>query len=334
MFRTERLPGFDVQCVLVKGISLESIPGPTASTVLYVQPCATVEGRVNCELRFGIPGKGALEIFYDFPTLSRILDAYDDDFDETRVSSNLGIARVQWRGKKILISKNGRIVIREAVDEGDARDTIDFLSRLLAPSVICDKCGQVVLNCAMASCGRCARQQPSLTALPVNPLLTEGVQRIQNLTKALIERRDSLEKEAIRGEPVVPSYGPLAKVDEIAHLSLDLIVNSRSREGLAAGILLLGQAWDLNLILGLLDQIHRGSSSDRGSLVMPLLHMLELWLLALKESVDSIVNEGAREGSAGRWVQVSEVWSSLRRDVENDPKLRTLLDHLFERWPV
>ena len=193
MLRTEKLLGF-AECVLVKGISLENMPGLPESTVLYIQPCASIEGRVNCELRFGIPGKGAKEIFYDFPTLSRILNVYSDNFAETRASYNLGVARVQWQDKKILISKNGRIVIREAVDEEDAKATIGFLSRLLAPSIICDRCGQVILNCATASCGECAKEQASLVNLSRNVLWTEGIHGMRNLTSALIERRDSLDK--------------------------------------------------------------------------------------------------------------------------------------------
>jgi len=332
MFRTEKLPGFDAQCVLVKGISLESMPGPTASTVLYVQPCATVEGRVNCELRFGIPGKGALDIFYDFPTLSCILDAYDDDFDETRVSSNLGIARVQWRGKKILISKNGRIIIREAIDEEDARETIDFLSRLLAPSIICDRCGQVVFNCALGGCGECARQQASLKALPVNILWTEGFQRMQNLAKALTERRDSLEKEAMGGPAV--SYEPLStQVDGMAHLSLDIIVHSSNREELAVGVLLLRQAWDLSLILGLFEQLRQHNlPSDRNSIIS-ILQMLKIWLLALEESVDGILDEEARQSSKRQWAQFSEAWSSFRRQAENNSTFEAILSPLVERWP-
>jgi len=335
MLRSEKLPGFDVECVLAKGIRLESVPGPTGSTVLYLQPCATVEGRVNCELRFGLPGKGVREVFYDLPILSHTLNTYSENLVEVRVSPNLGVARVQWRGKKILISRNGRIVIREAVDEEDAKATIDFLSRLLAPSIVCDRCGQVILNCAMASCGECAMEQASLAPLTNNILWTGGVERIQNFTRALIGRIDSLDKEVTRGESITSSYGPLfTEVDRIARDSLGLIVDSSNREELAVGVLLLGQAWDLSLILGLLDQIHRGSSSDRGSLVMPLLRMLELWLLALKESLDGVVDEGARESPMKRWAHVSEAWSNVRRRAENDSALKVFLSPLVERWPV
>jgi hypothetical protein len=273
-----------------------------------------------------------LDIFYDFPTLSRILDAYDDDFDETRVSSNLGIARVQWRGKKILISKNGRIIIREAVDEEDAKATIDFLSRLLAPSIICDKCGQVILNCATVSCGQCSTQQPFLKALPSNLTWTEGFQRIQNLTRGLTERRDSFEEEVMGGSAA--SYEPLStQVDGMAHLSLGLIVHSSNREELAVGVLLLRQVWDLSLILGLLEQSRRDKLSGGQKSIISILQMLKIWLLALEESLDGILDEEARESSARRWDEVLAAWGSLRREAEDDLKLRTLLDPLFERWP-
>ena len=333
MLRTEKLSGFDAECVLAKGISLESVPGPTGSTVLYIQPCASVEGRVNCELRFGIPGRGAKETFYDFTILSRVLNAYNDKFAETRVSSNLGVARIQWQGKKILISRNGRIVIREALDEEDAKATMDFLSKLLAPSIICDRCGQVLVNCATASCGECAKQRASFATLPVHPLWTDGVQGVGRLTDALIERRESLEKDV---KLVVPSSsGPLsAQADKVLRLNLDLIVQSGDREELVAGIVLLRHAWDLSLILELLDQVHQQGHNNLGSFVTPILRTIESWLIALKESTDGIVDERARRSSITRWPQFHEAWSRLRLEAENSPRLKTILNPLFERWPM
>jgi len=261
MLRKEELPGFDEECVLVKGISLESMPGLTESAVLYIQPCASVQGRVNCELRFGIPRRGAEESFFDFPALSRILNAYSDRFAETRVSSSLGVARVQWRGKKILIFKNGRIVIREAIDEEDAKATIDFLSKLLAPSIICDKCGQVLLNCAAASCRECAVEHASLSSLPSNLLWVGGLQRIRDLVKALIER-SSFVKDVKREESITSVEYLSTQSDRIVHLILDLIAYSGNREELAVGILLLKRAWDLGLTLEVLDRIQRYKSKS------------------------------------------------------------------------
>ena len=114
--------------------------------------------------------------------------------------------------------------------------------------------------------------------------------------------------------------------------TLDLIVNAKDQKELVVGILLLRQAWDLCLILGLLDQIQR-PSCDRENLTKSILHMLELWLIGLKESVGGIVDDEARKRSTERWTEVSEAWSDIKRDAESDPMLKNLFAPLAERWP-
>ena len=333
MLQSEKLPGFNEECVLVTGVVLVNLPGPGEPTILYIQPCASVEGKINCEFRLGLPGEGASEGFFDFPVLSRILSTYGDKFAETRISSNLGVARIQWHGKKITISKNGRIIIRESTNEEDAKATIEFLSRLLAPSIFCARCGEVLLNCAVASCDECGSKQAFFTSASRSALWSEEVRGIRSLITVLDEIRDSLYRNIELGEALKSFESLSAQCYRASQLTLDLIVQSDNREELAVGILILRFAWDLSLILELLDQVRRyKSSNDKTGL--SLLNAIGLWLLALRGSVDGISDKGARERSIGRWARFYETRNIFYQEAENKAALKMMVDSLTERWPA
>jgi hypothetical protein len=311
MLKAGKVRGFREECVLSKGISLEPLAGPGDPTIIYIQPCTSIEGRINCEFQFGVPGQGIVEKFFDFAKLSRILNTYADKFTESRVSTNLGVARVQWHGKTILVSRNGRIVIRESISEVDAKATIEFLAKLLAASIICPECGDVVLNCSAAICGECGNQQASLSGMSVDASLKQAIEGTRSL-----ESLESLSAQCYRS----------------SQIALDLIVQSEGHDGLAAGVLILRCAWDLSLILGVLDQLRRQAQRSRSSSQPESLHqLLSLWLLILKGVIDGILDSRPREHALYRWILFRKASLAFAEEAKGNSDLQNIVNSLAER---
>ncbi len=258
----------DSGCVLSRGLSLEKVPGITEQTILYIQPCASVQGRVNCELRLGTDGAGAAEEFFGFRTLSKIVEAYADRFAESRASSTLGAARIQWKGKKILIFQNGRIVIREALDENDVQDTLEFLSKLLAPSIRCAHCKQELTACALGLCHSCSTHMPEMTGEAWNLVWKQALARFESLlSEALtygIRVENELRKQNAPVHSQIDSSG--TQVARLSRLLLDCLVSSNGRRELTAGLALIGAVWKLGSVLEAFGRLQiRLISVDRGS---------------------------------------------------------------------
>jgi hypothetical protein len=331
MLKAGKIRGFREECVLSKGISLEPLAGPGDPTIIYIQPCTSIEGRINCEFQFGVPGLGTVEKLFDFGKLARILNTYADKFTESRVSTNLGVARVQWHGKTILVSRNGRIVIRESISEIDAKATIEFLAKLLAASIICPECGDVILNCSTAICGECGNQQASISGMSVDASLKEAIEGTRSLATVLDELRDS-GKGSLLGESLESLESLSAQCYRSSQIALDLIVQSEGHEGLAAGILILRCAWDLSLILGILDQLRRQAQRSRSSSQPESLHqLLSLWLLILKGSIDGILDSGPREHTLSRWILFRKAALAFAEEEKGNSDLQNIVNSLAER---
>lgn len=58
-------------------------------------------------------------------------------FEKAKCSQSLGIGRIEWKGKEILISQTGKILIRQAVNKEDAVEACQLVSRLVSGAVIC-----------------------------------------------------------------------------------------------------------------------------------------------------------------------------------------------------
>lgn len=332
LLQTEKLSTFDGECILVKGVSLEHIPGLEESQVIYTQPCASVKGKINCELRFSIPGKGITDNFFEFSIMSQILSTYTDKFAETRVSSNLGIARIQWRDKKIIISKNGRVIIRECDNEQDAKITINFLTKLLAPSITCTKCGSPLVDCAIAYCGKCSNAQVSLTILPNNSLLKEEIQRLRSLTEILNEIHNS-PIENVEIKETLDSFESLSiQCYHVSQIALDIIVQSGSREELAVAILILHCAWDLSQIIYVLDRSNlQKICNDKNTLCLQMLNLLGSWLVALRGTIDGIMDKVEAKRSIERWLHFREARNKFYKKVELNPQFKNVLAIFAER---
>ena len=332
MFKAGKISGFREECVLAKGISLEPLAVPGDPTIMYIQPCTSIEGRINCEFQLGVPGIGIMEKLFDFAKLARILNTYADRFTESRVSTNLGVARVQWHGKTILVSRNGRIVIRESISEVDAKATIEFLAKLLAACIICPECGDVTLNCSIAICGECGNQQASLSDVPVDACLKQTIQGTRSLVTVLDELRDSVKNGSVLGEGLESFESLSAQCYRSSQIALDLIVQTGTSDGLAAGVLILRCAWDLSLILGILDQLRRQAQRSRTSSQPESLHqLLSIWLSILKGAMDGLLDSRSRQHTSSRWILFRNASQAFAEVAKGNSELQTIVNSLAER---
>jgi len=331
MFKSQEVSGVDHKCVLVKGIGLEKIPGFPETTILYIQPCASIRGRVNCELRLGIPDKGAEEEFFSFPLLSKLLLTYSDRFAETRISDNLGVARIQWRGKKILIFRNGRIVIREALSESDVHASLDFLSKLLAASVLCDNCEKPLLNCAAGLCQTCSRISTILTKVPQNLLRSQIRARFDTLLLTVSKQKARIERLIREPSLVTPSLldsDVQTQIVRTARLILDLIVSSADRVELISGIALLRQAWDFEFFANILQRVEIESTAVRTADRNALNHffrLLDASHIYLQDLVCALDSETIRVRLESDHKAVLDCLKKLKEESEKSEVLTDLL---------
>ena len=293
MFGAQKTQELDAECTLSRGLSLEKVPGITEQTILYIQPCASIQGRVNCELRLGIDGVGAAEEFFEFETLSKILATYADRFAESRASSTLGAARIQWRGKKILIFRNGRIVIREALDENDVQATLEFLSKLLAPSIRCIHCKQELTECTVGLCHSCSTYLPAMAKETGTLIWKQVSARFESLIAEALIYRSKVENELKKENGLVPSPAdvPRTQVARVSRLLLDYLVSSNGRRELMAGLALLKAVWGLESVLEAFSRLQMRSisagkvSNDRLISASQLLGILLDWVAGISASL-------------------------------------------------
>ncbi len=292
MFGAQKTQELDAECILSRGLSLEKVPGITEQTILYIQPCASIQGRVNCELRLGIDGTGVAEEFFDFETLSKILVAYADRFAESRASSTLGAARIQWRGKKILIFRNGRIVIREALDENDVQTTLEFLSKLLAPSIRCIHCKQELTECAVGLCHSCSTHLPTMAGEAGTLIWKQVFARSESLLAEALSYRSEVEHELKKENGPVHSLDNVSQTQfaRVPRLLLDFLVSSNERRDLIAGLALLKIVWVLESVVRAFGRLHARSVSTaqvNSNLLEPsqLLGILLNWIAEVSASL-------------------------------------------------
>ena len=263
VFKTQAIPEVDNGCVLARGISLETVPGITEQTILYIQPCASVQGRVNCELRLGIEGTGVSEEFFEFTILSKVLTTYGDRFAENRTSIALGAARIKWRGKKILIFRNGRIVIREALDENDVHATLEFLSKLLAPSIQCSHCRENLTDCAAGLCQSCSTHPFVMTEEPKSLLWKQARAKFEAFLGDASKFKSAVEDEIRNGVPLTSSPFETLENQSVrtSRLLLDFLVSSTERRDIASGLALLKICWDTESCMNTLNKMHVKSTA-------------------------------------------------------------------------
>jgi hypothetical protein len=142
---------FKEECSLYKGLKNEKTISFGEAEIAYVQPCASERGKVTADI---VMSKEEKE-FFNFEIVCLILDLYKIMFAEERCSQALGTAMIKWRGREIIIFKNGRINIKRALNKEEIEKILDSLTRLLLGSIICDNCKKPLIDCAFGKCRKC-----------------------------------------------------------------------------------------------------------------------------------------------------------------------------------
>ncbi|MBU6996182.1 MAG: hypothetical protein HXS41_00770 [Theionarchaea archaeon] len=110
--------------------TIQPLPTKVKPTSL-IEPCSTESGMVMAELYLA-----HREVEYGWldPLVCDILPAWTEP---VRCSKQLGIARIDFQQKEILLSVSGKTIIRHAESEEDITRTRELLSRIVEGAVIC-----------------------------------------------------------------------------------------------------------------------------------------------------------------------------------------------------
>ncbi|UCD92296.1 MAG: hypothetical protein JSV43_08805, partial [Methanobacteriota archaeon] len=139
--------------------------GDRSKITFQIHPC-TEEGYVTIEAKlylgspFGRPGEDFFDTKQMCSSLRRI-----SFLDSLRCSEEMGYALAEWEGKRIHVFKGGKIIIRRAEDEEDARKTLDIIGRTLWGTIPCS-CGKPLIYCSSGACSECSGKVCPILASP------------------------------------------------------------------------------------------------------------------------------------------------------------------------
>ncbi len=127
-------------------------------TLAVFNPCITDADLVMAEVYLA-----PHEVDYGYldPVFCDMLPLY---FERVKCSNVLGIGRIEYEEKEVLISQTGKVVVRHAKDERDALEVCSLLSRVVSGAVICP-CLCTALECIS---GLCTCEDCPVTALPTD----------------------------------------------------------------------------------------------------------------------------------------------------------------------
>ncbi len=131
---------------LIRSATKDVTPLKTRSEGLAVfEPCLTDSQMVMAEIHLA-----SREVNYGYvdPGFCEILPLY---FSSVKCSQILGIARIEFEDKEILVSQTGKTIVRHAENEKDALKMCDLLSRSISASVICP-CLATAAECISGLC--------------------------------------------------------------------------------------------------------------------------------------------------------------------------------------
>jgi hypothetical protein len=146
--------------------------------IFQIHPCTedgfvTIEAKLYLGSSFGRPG----EDFFDTKNMCISLRRLRF-LDKLRCSEEMGYALAEWEGKRIHVFKGGKIIIRRARDEEDARKTLNMFARTLWGSIPCI-CARPLVYCASGSCTECSRKVCPIHASPPFVEVPEATSKIK-----------------------------------------------------------------------------------------------------------------------------------------------------------
>jgi hypothetical protein len=143
-----------------------------------IHPCTedglvTIEAKLYLGSPFGRPG----EDFFDTKQMCRALKRLWF-LDSLRCSEEMGYALAEWEGKRIHVFKGGKIIIRRAKDDDDAKRTLDIIGRTLWATIPCS-CGKPLVYCASGACEECSEKVCEIHAYPPFVEVPESTSQIE-----------------------------------------------------------------------------------------------------------------------------------------------------------
>ncbi|MBS7655884.1 hypothetical protein KEJ50_05225 [Candidatus Bathyarchaeota archaeon] len=142
---------FKEECDLTKGLKKGEITSFGEMEIAYIQPCASERGKVTADIVMSREDK----TFFDFTMVCLILELYKIMFAEEKCNQVLGAAMIKWRGRDIIVFRNGRISVKRALSKDEVKKILASLNRLLWGSVLCNNCGKPLVDCAFGKCKKC-----------------------------------------------------------------------------------------------------------------------------------------------------------------------------------
>ncbi len=233
-----------------------------------IHPCTedglvTIEAKLYLGSPFGRPG----EDFFDTKQMCSALNRLWF-LDSLRCSEEMGYALAEWDDKRIHVFKGGKIIIRRAKDDDDAKKTLGIFGRTLWATIPCS-CGEPLIHCASGACDECADKiceihaYPPFVELPGSTSQIEGgdvfefignVESSDHYLKAFekLDEYVSILKE-IDGKMVEKDFTDLDSfieradelMEEACAAGTKFIIESPKDHHAALGIVFLGMAEDL-----------------------------------------------------------------------------------------
>lgn len=109
-----------------------------------VHPCSDDQSKVICEAMLA-PEDLNFD-YFDSCELCQLL-GQKKLLEDLKCSIKLGFMQFKLDGKKITLFKNGRIIVRKAMDKEDVINTIKSVYELVEPALICQSCGKLKEVC-------------------------------------------------------------------------------------------------------------------------------------------------------------------------------------------
>lgn len=204
------------------------------SGITYIHPCVSEAGRVMAEARLTKGPEGEVKnLKYGFfdPYMMCYTLKNCGFFTDVKCSTKLGVAKIEYDGKTIIINHKGKIDVRRARDKEDALTTIRFVGRTLWGAIICMCCGNAGIDCASGGCEDCVDKLcPVLGGGPPQPGLNQEKTK-QTTGKTTFIRVDKLETGHLFIEGFVMLKKALERIFN-GDLNVDFEIESAARKGM------------------------------------------------------------------------------------------------------
>lgn len=275
-------PRFSETCIVRRGAELEDHLKVGSETVAYIEHCAAEAGKVTASATFSTATRGRLP-FLDASVLCLIIDAYKNRLAEAKCSLSLGLGRIKWKGRNLLISRDGKVRVRLALSKEDVLRILKSASRLVWAGIICSDCGEPAIQCASGSCSRCLQSESSIldrsmttslggkvvngvhsTSFEIEklfngPLLVKGYESVEKAAAKMSERWDTLVNffKDLQSSP--PKQLEATEIERILHrimlIALIYITEAPNKQDCMPGLLLLGLTSDLKFTHNLFENV-------------------------------------------------------------------------------